>query len=220
MDQDQQNKVVDTEQNNTTQKVNKPSAFSTLLKRSKNKDKKSSGFWNRCRVITAIVIAIVVAVIVVAKCVGVMYIGFKSPSQQVSIRTIVCGSDDIAYFNALFESEEWEGERLISFANDMQARPNSDKDPNCQYIVWYVAAFITADLGGMEQSLANLKHLNEKGHFLSGDLLFVYTIRNMEDLVESVRESMNTTPDGFSGYLDYQEVPYGFESYEYNSPII
>ena len=181
--QDGQNNDVNTGLNNPTQETNKPLITPTPQKKPKSPFR---NFWNRCRIITVIVVAVLIVAIVTARITGVMYIGFKSPSQQVSHRTIVCDIYDIRALESVFASDDFMT-KSAPLSEDIKSRDNNESDPNCQYIIWHTAIMLN-DLIAMESSLSNLKHLNEKGYFVSGNFPFIDTIISMENRLDSMRE--------------------------------
>ena len=133
-------------------------------------------------IITLAVIVLMVTAVIIGKFTGVMHIGLKSPSQQVSLRTIVCDMDDIEALNAFFDDAEHTEEsinRLTFLSGAIQSRDNNEDDPNCQYIIWHVAMMLN-DLDGMKKSLANIKRINEKGYFIDGNFFLVDSIRGID----------------------------------------
>lgn len=87
-------------------------------------------------VVVAVVVIIIVA-LVAGLMSGYLYVGFKSPKQQVIAQYRVCDSKIIDSYNESFrkDTEEARGAALQRVVDDIEKRTAYLEDPSCVYMV-------------------------------------------------------------------------------------
>jgi len=152
--------------------------------------------------IIALLIVAVVGAIFISLHSGVLYFGFKSPDQEVIlrtsdqqfvIRTVVCGEDVIAKYNSIpFPMNEESQRELDEIVKNIQSTANNDKDPTCQAILWW-NALQNNDQSEMEKTLEILKQLHSNGQFVDNSLTNTFSIRSMDSITNLA--AFNSTSD-------------------------
>jgi hypothetical protein len=117
---------------------------------------------------------------------GVLYLGFKAPAQKVVVRTVVCG-DDIGTFNSINSSSGGDFNKLKNdidnLADKISKRTNADKDPDCQFILWY-SARINQDSDKQMSTMKNIVSLGDSGYYVSGNLNGAMSISGMKTMTQ------------------------------------
>jgi len=193
--QEQQNQNVNTGENDSTQDTGGfPSPptqpeQSKKLKKQKSSKKKS---WNKCTTISIIAAVIMITAAVVAKMTGVMYFGFKSPDQQVALRSVACGDDIIEDFSRIMAYQALEPNIFVSIADRVRNIDNYRNDVNCVFIM-AANATTTDNSTDLEKYLNDLDNFSNQGLYPSNRVrIFGLESNSMKGLKDALfRESFD-----------------------------
>ena len=131
-----------------------------------------------------IVLASVVAVIVLAAVgliwSGLLYVGFKTPEQTVSVNNHICDGDIDSLNNLRVSSDEQAAiiTKTHDIAKKINQKTDNQTDINCQYILWYDAK-LARDIPTMQKSFSRIEKLSDEGQILSDKF---YSITSMNDM--------------------------------------
>ncbi len=130
----------------------------------------------KIKMIIGSTLVLIIVAVVSAVLLGYVFIGVKSPGQEVSLRYRVCGPEMIETFSSLSFPLNTQGtDTLNSLASKIQANPNSTEDPTCQTIRFF-HAFYSNDIDTMRDSVQKLDDMARKGQFVDPDLKNAYTL--------------------------------------------
>lgn len=130
-----------------------------------------------------VIIALAVGLLVML---GYVYLGHKSPGQQVHVAYSVCTQEMIDQYNNISAtSPDDEHKILKGIAEHVKATPHNEGDPTCQTMLFLIA-FRTEDYQGMRQPMQLVQSMHDRGIYADSNLSSGYSVRAMSALLKEV----------------------------------
>jgi len=134
--------------------------------------------------ITALAI-VIIAIILYAS--GILYIGFKAPSQRVVIQPQVCGETIINKYNATLTETDMQTMKddLKDLAAQINKKAGHDNDANCQFILYY-ANYWVRDYKAALANAKNLQKLRTQGQFFDNNMTPQSNVDSMAQYMQTL----------------------------------
>lgn len=137
---------------------------------------------NQALLIWCLLGGVVVAGVVAGFVTHRLAVTFAPNTKVVAVRTI-CTAEDIQKFNTLIQSDY---EAFKTHMQEIAARPSSDSDPSCVFML-YRYHYEQLEYSRAVEQAERFRTLVESGHFSNNLIRYDQSLVNLEDMIEYMK---------------------------------